>query len=239
MKAKRPLAALVFLLFLIPTAFSADKEFTVVPDTVGIGLQKNFDIVDYASSDQLRCVLYHLGNPWAANVTGWIEIEGNLSQYFIENQPESLLVPSGTFRYNNSCCLLPIYACFKFPYVLDDTRFVGKVFSKYAVGDRTRNGVTGSSTGSSVAYTLTAHIKPFTEAAFSAGQTRCFDIYGVGESCFSAPWIVLSDTTEEVDIDGHKVTFTYENNRLMLAAVVLLVAAAIYYYKRKVNQKYE
>ena len=239
MTAKRFTVALVFFLFISSTAFAQDKEFEIVPDTVGIGLQKNVDVADYHSSDEKRCVMYHLGNPWSTNVTGWIKIEGDLSEYFIGNEPETVFVPSGTFRYNSSCCLLPIHACFKFPYVLDDTNFVGRVSSDFSRSGAQATGGTGSATGSSVAYTLTAHIKPFTQAIFSAGQKRCFDIYEVGEQCFSAPWIVFSDTTEEVEIEGNTITFTYKNNRSLLITIALLLAAALYYYKKKVNKKYE
>lgn len=236
MTAKRLTVALFFSLFIIPIVFAQEKEFEVVPDTVGIGLQKNFDIVDLHSSDEKRCVMYHLGNPWSTNVTGWIDVEGDLAEYFIGNEPEQVFVPSGTFRYNSSCCLLPIYACFKFPYVLEDTNFVGKVSSDFTRSGAQSSGGTGSATGSSVAYTLTAHIKPFTKATFSAGQKRCFDIYQVGERCFSAPWIVFSDTTEEVEIEDHTITFTYENNRIMLIVIALLVAGGVYYVKKKSDE---
>lgn len=235
MTAKRLTVALIFFLFSIPISF-AQREFEVVPDTVGIGLQKNFDIVDLHSSDEKRCVLYHLGNPWSTNVTGWIKVEGDLAPYFLGNEPETVFVSSGTFRYNSSCCLLPIYACFEFPYVLEDTYFSGKVSSDFTRSGAQAASGTGSATGSSVAYTLTAHIKPFTEATFSAGQKKCFDIYLVGERCFSAPWIVFSDTTEQVYVEGHAITFTYKNNRIMLAVVVLLVAGGIYYFKKRSNE---
>ena len=89
------------MILLFSTGSIYAQEFEVVPDTVGIGLQKNVDIVDFYSSDLERCVLYHLGNPWAANVTGWLRVSGNLSTYFTVNAPETVFVPSGTFRYDS------------------------------------------------------------------------------------------------------------------------------------------
>jgi|GEM_PF-5225445 len=223
--------ALVALIFI--SGVFAQEKFEVVPDTVGIGLQKNFDVVDFYSSDEKRCVRYDLGNPWSTNVTGWIEVGGDLEKYFVGNEPEEVFVPSGTFRYNASCCLLPIYACFKFPYVLNDTYFTGRVSSAFRVGESRRVGGTGSATGSSVAYTLTVHIMPLTELVFRAGETKCLDIYGVGKRCFSAPWVVLSDTTEKVNIEGHEVMFIYKNNLAVILLVVALVAAFYFWFRSK------
>jgi hypothetical protein len=145
----RKLGLLLLILF-FSSAFA--EEFTVVPDTVGIGLQKNYDIVDFESSGLERCVLYHLGNPWSTNLTGWLEVSGGLDQFFTRNNPESVFVPSGVFRYNSSCCLLPIEICFEFPYVLTRTSFTGRIYSAFTKGEQAVLSGTGSSTGSSVAY---------------------------------------------------------------------------------------
>lgn len=163
---------LLIFLFIFSLALAVG-EFAVVPGTVGIGLQKNFDTVVFNSSNEKRCIMYHLGNPWAANVTGWIEIEGELSEYFIGNEPEELFVPSGTFRYNSSCCLLPMNVCFKFPYVPEDTYFTGKVSANFRADGRRTSG-TGSATGSSVAYTLKVHIKPISTFSYVVYLALCF-----------------------------------------------------------------
>ena len=223
------LAAVVALL--VPFLVSA-AEFEVVPDTVGIGLQKNFDTVEFESSDAERCVLYHLGNPWAADVTGWLEIEGNLSDFFTRNKPEDVFVPSGTFRYNSSCCLLPIELCFKFPYVLKTEKFEARVVSAYNTGEERTVGGTGSSVGSSVAYTLTVSIHPVKEILLGAGRTKCIDFYGIGEECFSAPWIVLYDTTVESVVGGHMVTLTYKSNLPFIVITLVAVLGLLSYYYR-------
>jgi hypothetical protein len=229
---ERHIPGLVVFLLL---AAAAAQQFEVVPDTVGIGLQKNFDIVDVDSGED-PCVLYHLGNPWAANVTGWIEVSGNISQFFTGNEPEEVFVPSGTFRYNSSCCLLPIRACFDMPNTLEDRRFTGKVFSAFRTGSSRGPSGTGSATGSSVAYTLTLHVRPLRAVELSAGQTKCFEFYGGQEACLSAPWVVWSDTSEDVEIDGHTVTVHYANNKTVLTVLaVLLVAAAAYNYRRELR----
>lgn len=223
------LAAVVAFLFPF-LAFAA--EFEVVPDTVGIGLQKNIDVADFESSDIERCVLYHLGNPWAADVTGWLEVEGNLSEFFTRNKPEDVFVPSGVFRYNSSCCLLPIELCFKFPYVLKTESFKARVVSAYNTGRDRISGGTGSQVGSSVAYTLTVNLNPAKEISLSAGQTKCVNFYEIGEECFSAPWIVLSDTIVEAVVGGHTVTLAYKNNVLFIVLTLMVIAGLLAYYYR-------
>ena len=223
----------VFLLAAVPVL----ADFEVVPDTVGIGLQKNFDVVDFISSDDENCVLYHLGNPWAADVTGWLVIEGELEEFFTGNEPEEVFVPSGTFRYNSSCCLIPIYACFDFPYVLDTETFSGKVFSGFNTGSERRTGVTGSQTGSSVAYTLTVNVHPADMIVLNAGEKKCIDFYGFGEHCFSAPLVVLSDTAAEEIVGGHTVELLYKNNlKVLIGALALVAAFFIYRYRKELKK---
>ena len=209
------------LCILFTTVFAA--EFEIVPDTVGIGLQKNVDIADFESSDSERCVLYHLGNPWSTNVTGWLDMSGELSEYFVRNNPTEVFVPSGTFRYNSSCCLIPIRGCFIFPYTLEKTKFEGKVFSAFRKGSVDSVGGTGSATGSSVAYSLTININPPKTIVLNAGQKKCFEFYEVGEKCFSAPLIVLSDKLVELDVEGHMITFVYKNNLFLILGIFALL----------------
>lgn len=215
-----------FGLLLLILFFSATfaQEFEVVPDTVGIGLQKNYDIVDFESSGLERCVLYNLGNPWSTNLTGWLEVSGDLEQFFVRNNPETVFVPSGIFRYNNSCCLLPIEICFEFPYVLDRTAFTGRIYSAFTKSGQTGPSGTGSSTGSSVAYSLTVNIDPPGLIEVNGGTRKCIDFYNHGVECFSAPLIVLSDRTVEQIVGDTTLTILYKNN---LLAVVLIAAAVV------------
>ena len=226
---------LMVVLSLFTTLVNA-QEFEVVPDTVGIGLQKNFDIADHVSSDSPLCVTYHLGNPWAANVSGWLRVEGNLSEFFIGNEPETVFVPSGTFRYSSSCCLLPIDACFEFPYVLETQKISGRVFSDFKTGEVSSSSGTGSKTGSSVAYTLSVNLKPAPYLELKAGQKKCFDFYEIGEQCFRAPFLVFSDRTVEKTIEGYTATFLYKNNLIVLViALVLLCGVLIYLNKESLK----
>jgi len=227
----RGFALAAVVAFLFPFLVLA-AEFEVVPDTVGIGLQKNVDTIEFESSDNERCVLYHLGNPWAADVTGWLEIEGNLSDFFTRNKPEEVFVPSGTFRYNSSCCLFPIELCFKFPYVLKTEKFKARVVSAYNTGDERTIGGTGSSVGSSVAYTLIVSVNPAKEITLNAGQTKCIEFYDVGEECFSAPWIVLSDITTEAIVGGYTVTLAYNSNLIFIVSTLVVIAGLLIYYYR-------
>lgn len=231
---KKAIFLFVLSVLIIPLVHA--KEFKIEPNTIGVGLQKDNDIVDFESSDEDRCVLYHLGNPWATNVTAWIVTEGDLANYFTKNRPNELFVPSGTFRYNSSCCLLPIEACFKFPYVLEETAFAGKVRSAYGAADRPGMSSTGSATGSSVSYSLIINIRPAKEVVLDAGETKCFDFYKVGKKCFSAPRFVLADATEVVDVDGHKITLSYKNNSTiiyLLAGAIIAMAILVFYKYRK------
>jgi hypothetical protein len=231
-KSVKPILAF-FLLLLSTSIVLADDVFEVVPNTVGIGLQKNFDAVDFSSSSMERCVLYHLGNPWSTNVTGWLVVSDELADYFTRNSPESVFVPSGTFRYNSSCCLLPIWACFQFPYTLEKTSFVGRVSSAFTTGGGEGAGGTGSATGSSVSYSLTINVLPLTELDLTPGETRCIDIFQIGQRCFSSPIFVPFDFSEGTMIDGHTITLNHSNNMsvvVLVVVVLLLLIVGIYIY---------
>ena len=225
----KKLALAIGLLFLIllPLVKAEEKVFKVVPNTVGIGLQKNYDTVDFKSSDGEDCVLYHLGNPWSTNVTGWLVVGGDLEKYFTRNDPKELFVPSGTFRYNSSCCLLPIYACFKFPYTLEKTSFNGTIHSAFRITEQPTLAGTGSATGSSVAYSLTINILPPDFIELSAGENKCIDFYGVGKKCFSAPWLILSDYEEKKDIGGYSINLKYKNNLIIWISIIFIVCSLL------------
>jgi len=230
------LALILLFLFLIPSAFAVEKNFTVIPNSVGIGLQKNFDIVDFPSSDDEVCVLYHIGNPSSTNATAWLVVEGELEKYFVENKPKEVFVPSGTFRYNASCCLIPIYACFKFPWVLNKTSFEGTVRGAYRTVYSGELAGTGSATGSSVAFKLTINIWPPKFIELRAGETKCINFYKVGEKCFSAPWIILKDYEEEKNVDGATLKIVYRNNLIViigLVGLVIVVILSVYYFLKK------
>lgn len=224
---------LLILLFSLPIARA---QFKVIPNTVGIGLQKNTEYEVYPSSDTIRCILYHLGNPWSKNVTGWLVVDGELKKFFLYNEPKEVFVPSGTFRYNSSCCLIPIKACFKFPYVLEDREFKGRVSSAFRVEDQKRPSGTGSAVGFSVAFGLTVKIKALKELVLKPGETKCIEIYEVGERCFKAPFFLFNDKVEYVEIDGHKIKLIYQNNRLILCVlicfVVGLLLSSFFLYRR-------
>jgi hypothetical protein len=212
--------SLFIFLLLIPVVNAAvEKEFKVIPG-VGIGLQKNYDIADFVSSDKEDCVLYHVGNPSSTDVVAWLSIEGDLSNYFTRNEPKEVFVPSGTFRYNATCCLIPIYACFKFPYVLEKTSFEGIVHGVYR-GNVTTSGGASSITGSSVAYGLTINILPPDFIELKAGESKCIEFYKVGRKCFSAPWFVFSDYEEIKSIDGYSLKFKYKNNLIFIICVLV------------------
>jgi hypothetical protein len=229
----KKVSLLLIFLILLPFVKAEQKEFKIIPNTVGIGLQKNYDIVDFKSSDGEDCVLYHLGNPWSTNVTGWLVVEGDLAKYFTRNDPEKVFVPSGTFRYNVSCCLLPIYACFKFPYTLTKQSFNGTVRSAFTVTNQPTLVGTGSATGSSVAYSLTINILPPDFIELKAGENKCIDFYEVGKKCFSAPWFVFSDYEETKNIEGFSLKFKYKNNLIFILCVVvgfIVLLSAFYWF---------
>ncbi|MBR9681785.1 MAG: hypothetical protein GOV00_03225 [Candidatus Altiarchaeota archaeon] len=165
-------------------------------------------------------------------MTGWLKVSGNLSTYFTRNSPESVFVPSGTFRHDSSCCLLPINTCFQFPYVLEQQSIEGRVFSDFSTSKVSASGGTGSRTGSSVAYTLTVNLKPAPELVIKAGQKKCFTFFEIGARCFSAPLIVLSDKLVEKSIESYTVTLHYQNNLLLIVLIVLLIGAVLIYTNR-------
>jgi hypothetical protein len=211
----------IFLLLIPVVNAAVEKEFKVIPG-IGIGLQKNYDIADFVSSDKEDCVLYHVGNPSSTDVVAWLNVEGDLSNYFTRNDPEEVFVPSGTFRYNATCCLIPIYACFKFPYVLEKASFEGIVRGVYK-GNVTTSGGASSVTGSSVAYSLTINILPPDFIELKAGESKCIEFYKIGKKCFSAPWIILSDYEEIKNIDGYSLKFKYKNNLIIWVSIIFIV----------------
>jgi len=226
---KKLLTILSFLLFI-----NSALAFKVVPNTVGIGLQKNFDIVDFESGDELRCVLYHLGNPWSTNVTGWLRVDGELEKYFVTNKPERVFVPSGTFRYNSTCCLIPIEACFKFPWVLKERNFTGRIYAVYTTGKVFQG--TGSATGSSVAYSLTVRLHPKKYIELNAGEKKCIEFYEIGKKCFEAPYFILSDYEEKIQIEGYEINLRYRNNLIiicLIAFISVLSLSLFFYWLRK------
>jgi len=236
----KKLVLVIGLLFLIlPLAKAEEKKFEVVPNTIGIGLQMDYETVDFETSDNELCVLYHLGNPWSTNVTGWLVVEGDLAKYFMRNEPEKVFVPSGTFRYNSTCCLLPIYACFKFPYVLNKTTIEGKVRSAYVAGRPEFTG-SGSATGSSVAYSLKINLLPPKEIILNAGETKCIEFLELGKKCFSAPWIVFSDYEEVKSVEGYPLKFKYKNNLIIWVSIIFIVcslsAFLFFYFKQRHTQ---
>jgi len=212
-------ASILVFLILLPAVFAVEKEFKVIPG-VGIGLQKNFDEVDFKSGDEEKCVLYHVGNPSSTDAVVHLVAEGNLSTYFTRNDPEEVFVPSGTFRYNSTCCLIPIYICFKFPYTLEKTSFDGIIRGVYTA-NLTSTGAMGSVTGSSVAYKLTINILPPDYIELKAGEKKCINFYKIGEKCFSAPYFVFRDYEEIKEIDGYKLKFKYRNNLIICLIIVL------------------
>lgn len=233
----------LFLICILLFSSVVNAQYIVVPNTVGIGLQKDYDDYTFKSSEGEVCLNYHLGNPWSTNVTGWIVVDGELSNYFSRNKPENVFVPSGTFRYNSSCCLLPIEACFKFPYMLNRTTFVGKISSAFTRTDKPILAGTGSATGSSVAYKLTLFIDPPEFIELNAMERKCLKFYiGINETeehCFSAPLFVLSDTESSATIRGSTIKLIYKNNLIVCVSIVLVLLFAsyfVYYLLRKRRQ---
>lgn len=173
---KKLFLVILISLFLIPILVSADqKVFEVVPGTIGIGLQQNHDEMTFDDSNDEACVDFALGNPWSENVTGWIVVEGNLQKFFLRNNPETLFVPSGTFRYNSSCCLLPMDVCFKFPHFYNGFTATSKVYSAYSRGE-VQVTQTGSAVGTSVAYSLTINVKE-PNPQLGLFQMSCMNFY--------------------------------------------------------------
>jgi len=232
----------IIFLFLVSSTFFV-RAYVVVPNTIGIGLQKDFDDYTFLSDDSEKCVMYHLQNAWSTNVTGWLVVGGDLENYFVGNNPKDVFVPSGTFRYNSSCCLLPIFACFKFPYVLNTTSFSGTVSSAYIATGKPSPGIsgTGSIVGSSVTYSLTLYIKQVEEINLNAGENKCIEFYQIGEKCFSAPWIIFSDYSENKTIDGHILKFNYKNNLILIICLIGIFSAlfffVVYYLRRRRSRR--
>jgi len=188
---------------------------------VGIGLQKNVDVA-LTDSGKLECISYHLGNPWSENVTAWIVVKDELSKFWSHNVPEEVEVPSGTFRYNSTCCLIPIKVCFQLPYVLELTPIKGRVFSAFR-WERPEVPL-GSVTGTSVAYSLEIRIRPITSLNLNPRQEKCLDFYLDGkieERCFKAPWLVFSDYSELVELNGKNLRLNYKNNRMWIIGISL------------------
>ena len=119
---------------------------------------------------------------------------------------------------------------------LEKISFEGKVFSAFRKGTVSSVGGTGSATGSSVAYSLTVNINPPKEIVLNAGQKKCFEFYEVGEKCFSAPLIILSDKIIELDVEGHMLTFVYKNNLFLILGLLSLLIIISFNYG-KVPQK--
>jgi hypothetical protein len=232
-------ASILVFLILLPAVFAVEKEFKVIPG-VGIGLQKNFDEVDFKSGDEEKCVLYHVGNPSSTDAVVHLVAEGNLSTYFTRNDPEEVFVPSGTFRYNSTCCLIPIYICFKFPYTLEKTSFDGIIRGVYTA-NLTSTGAMGSVTGSSVAYKLTINILPPDYIELKAGEKKCINFYKIGEKCFSAPYFVFQDYEEIKEINGYKLKFKYRNNLLICVLIIsfgiLSVLSVLYFLFKRRKQR--
>lgn len=198
------------------------KEYKITPNTIGIGLQQSYASSTYESSDTEHCIPYHLGNPWATNLTAWIVVSGDLENYYTRNDPEKIFVPSGTFRYNSSCCLLKMDVCFKFPYAFENTKISGKVSSKYVQSEEHVVTAVGSAVGSSVAYTLDIIITPASFIEIGAGKTKCVEFFDYGEACFKAPLIVFSDTLKNQTLEnGQTVTLKYKNNRMLIIIAIV------------------
>lgn len=171
------LIALISIVFLNSffVILAQQKEYVVEPNTIGLGLQKNVD-VDMAISGETKCIPYDIGNPSSTNSTGWIKVSGNLSQFHAYNNPETLFVPSGTWRYNNTCCLLRMDTCFQIPYVFNETPIDGKVTVAFTVTAQPTT-VTGSAVTSTSAYNLILNIKPIFEVMMKPSEKKCFNYY--------------------------------------------------------------
>lgn len=223
----KTVVTLIVLLLLSPVSIFSEKVFEVIPNSVGLGLQKNYDI-DSGYGGEERCIPYNLGNPASENATGWLVVTEELGRFHTHNEPETLFVPSGTFRYNSSCCLLEIDACFKLPYVFEQTRIHGKVTSAFTATKKPETQITGSATGSTVAYGLDIDVKPTTELWIKANEKKCFNYYttmnvtsyGVSNGnnlylpqessmyrdnqifyCFKAPFFVIFDKRQEIGLE--------------------------------------
>jgi len=245
----------VAIILLVSISVASPKEFEIIQNSVGIGLQKSSDIESALSGDE-KCISYHIGNPASENVTAWIVVDGDLSRFHTRNEPEQIFVPSGTFRYNSSCCLLRTDACFTLPYVFKDTRIEGRVSSAFTRTSKPTTQVI-SATGSSVAYTLSIDVKPVTELYMNANEEKCFEFYldenvssyGVNNAngmylpekstfedkmltyCFKAPFFIIFDKTYQVGLEvndinqGNVNIIVKRNNILIIGAVVICLLA--------------
>lgn len=235
------------LAVILHSVYAEQKNYVIPPNTIGIGLQQDTTHETFESSDTEYCIPFHLGNPWATNLTAWIVTDGDLGNYFTRNQPEKLFVYSGIFRYNSSCCLLEMDTCFRFPYVLETTIINGRVASAYTKSGTTIQG-TGSAAGSSVAYLLTITINPPTIIELGAGEKRCIDFFVnntdnryskynpiLNETinktfinyCFKSPYIIFKDIEKKEDIGGHKINVKYKNNLLLIILILGVILIPI------------
>lgn len=174
------LIASFFLFFLTVSLIS----FTV-SQGIGVGLLGKDSSV-LAVPEEEVCVSYGIGNPGSENITAKIDSGGNISYFYSRNIPDGLFVPSGTFYYNNSCCLLPASICFKGPYVFKYTKIKGNVYATFARAGtqidttKTTPAQTGVAVGSSISHKLELAVSPVSREILAPGTTACFKYYYEG-----------------------------------------------------------
>ncbi|VVB69944.1 Uncharacterised protein [uncultured archaeon] len=172
------------LLLLFVACFSHAVDYKVIPNSIGVGLESSADSIDAVSGDQV-CVGYKLGNPASENVTAKLSA-GSPLQYFITGtDPSSVYLPSGTFRYNSTCCLIPMQICFQLPYVFDKASLDSNVFATFVLGKADIPAIATVSTsngasihvGSSVAHHLGFKVTPTDTLILSPLSSQCYKFY--------------------------------------------------------------
>ncbi len=177
---KRTLFFTVFLL-LFSSFFVTAKTFTV-SNGLGVGLLATVSSFIGVPGEE-QCVTFAVGNPGNEDINAVITADGPISLFYTRNEPDNNFVPSGTFYYNNSCCLLPANICFLPPYVFGPLRVAGSVFANFGRANTQLSSSSGAAkgtsvtVGSSVSHRLELVVSPVDKFILSPGSSACYKYY--------------------------------------------------------------